>query len=109
MRMKMLVAMRMLCRASLRMSVSVRMSCRRMASGPQPLAPIPYPLLFPVLLARHILLAADDHIKLCRGNAATIDARNLQRGSDVQVGDGLLEESKRNSGVEQGAEKHVAA
>ena len=66
-------------------------------------------LLRPEFLARHVFLAVYHDVELGCRDAAAIDARVLQVGPDVESGDGLLEELERNSGVEQRAQKHVAA
>ncbi len=66
-------------------------------------------LLRPEFLARHVFLAVDHHVEFGCRDAAAANARMLQIGSDVEPGDGLLEELERNSGIEQRAQKHVAA
>jgi hypothetical protein len=68
-----------------------------------------FALPVPEFLTRQVFLAVHHDIEFGGGDARPIHARKLQRCSDVQVGNGLLEKLEGNSGVEQGAQKHVAA
>src|SRR5271166_4485096 len=66
-------------------------------------------MMRPKLLPRHVLLAVHHNVELGSRDASPIHTGKLQGRSDVQVGDGLLEQLERNSGVEQRAQEHVAA
>jgi hypothetical protein len=114
-----LMGMTMLMLVRVGVAVSIRLNWfARLATSHWPLTtllvtPNPWPLipaflLLPKFLARHVFLAVHDDVELGSRDASAIDARDLQRGPDVEVGDGLLQDRKRNSGVEQGAKKHVA-
>ena len=62
-------------------------------------------LLFrPVFFARHVLLAIDPDVNLRGRNTATNNSRNFQTSAY-----GLLQQARRNSGIDKGAEEHVAA
>src|SRR5271157_2647229 len=63
----------------------------------------------PELFARQVLFAVHQDVKFGGGDACPSHTRKLQRRADVQVRDGLLEQLERNAGVEQRAEKHIAA
>jgi hypothetical protein len=66
-------------------------------------------LLAPEFFARKLLLAGDDNVHLGCADAATIDARNLQPGVHTEGFHSAREQLKRNSGVDQRTEKHIAA
>jgi hypothetical protein len=66
-------------------------------------------LLRPKLLARQLLFSSGDHIHLGRANAAPVHAGDLEPRVHPESLDRLAEELRRNSGVDQRAEKHVAA
>ena len=53
--------------------------------------------LFPIDLARQFLLTANININLCRRDAAALDARNFQPGSDVQCCDGFFQQAHGHS------------
>src|SRR5260370_18533140 len=65
--------------------------------------------LTPVFFARQIFFAVDDHINFRRTDAAAIYTRDLEPRSDVERSDGFLQQPERASGVQQRAQKHVAA
>lgn len=58
---------------------------------------------------RSVGLAVDHHIDLCRCNAAAVDARDLQLGSEVQRADGFAQQVGGNAGIDESAEKHISA
>jgi hypothetical protein len=67
-------------------------------------------LLFrPVFFARHVLLAIDPDVNLRGRNTATNNSRNFQTSAYIERRDGLLQQARRNSGIDKGAEEHVAA
>src|SRR5579863_1319276 len=66
-------------------------------------------LLLPVHLARQIFLAVRIHIDFYRADAAAIDATNVQPRPDVQLRNCFFQQQLRHAGVDQGAQKHVAA
>ena len=66
-------------------------------------------LLCPILFTREVLLAVDPDVDFRGGNAAADDPRNLQPCADAQGRNGLFQYSRRNSGVDEGAQEHVAA
>src|SRR5229473_396783 len=65
--------------------------------------------LFPELFPRQLFFTGGDHIKLGGTDAASVNAGNFQTRVHAQGGYGLGEDLRRNSGVEQGAQKHIAA
>jgi hypothetical protein len=65
--------------------------------------------LCPVFLARKIFVPTDYHVNLSCANAAAADAAHFQAGSQVEGCNGLLQQSQGHAGVNQHAEKHVAA
>ena len=67
-------------------------------------------LLFaPEFLAGEFFLPGNDHVNLGRADAAAVDAGDLQTRVHAQGLHCAREQLGRNSGVDQGAEKHVAA
>ena len=66
-------------------------------------------LLCPELLPRQLFLAIHQHIDLGRGDAAAIHLRNFEASSDVEGSDRFFQQLRRHSGIDQGAQKHVAA
>ena len=66
-------------------------------------------VLRPILIARLIFLPSNPHIRFRRRQAALGDLRNLQSRSQIQRGNRILEQLGRDSGIQQGAHKHVAA
>ena len=67
-------------------------------------------LLFcPVLFPRHVLLAIDPDVNFRGRNTATNNSRNFQTSAYVERRDGFLQQARRNSGIDKGAEEHVAA
>ncbi len=66
-------------------------------------------LLRPIFFPRKILLAVHPDVNLGRGNAAADDARNLQTRAYVQRRHSIFQHSRRNSGIDEGAQEHVAA
>src|SRR5882724_13390055 len=65
--------------------------------------------LFPELFPRQLFFTGGDHIKLGGTDAAAVHAGNFQTRVHAQGGYGLGEDLRRNSGVKQGAQKHIAA
>src|SRR5271166_3360421 len=63
----------------------------------------------PELLAWQIFLPIDQHINLCGGNPRAVNPRPLQRNPQIERCHRSLEQFKRNSGVHQRAEEHIAA
>src|SRR3954468_16226326 len=64
---------------------------------------------FPELFPRQLFFSGGDHIEFCSADAAAVNAGNFQPSVHPQ---GLHRPGKdlgRNSGVQQGAKKHVAA
>ena len=66
-------------------------------------------LLFPVLLSRQILLAIHPNIHFSSRNSAAHHARYFQLSPNPKRRHGLFQEFRRNSGIHQRAQKHVAA
>ena len=66
-------------------------------------------LLRPVFFARKVFLALHPNVDLGRRNAAADDARNLQPRPYAQSRHGFFQYSGRNSGIDERAQKHVAA
>jgi hypothetical protein len=66
-------------------------------------------LLFPVHLARKILLAIGIDVHLDGADATAIDPRNFQPGPDVQRSYRIFQQLLRNSGVQQGAHEYISA
>ena len=65
--------------------------------------------LFPELFPRQLFFTGGDHIKLGGTDAASVNAGNFQPGVHAQCCNSLGEDLRRNSGVDEGAQKHVAA
>ncbi len=66
-------------------------------------------VLFPVNFAREFLLAMDQDIDFGSRNPAAIHPRNFQPGTDIEGCHRALEYLRGHTGIEQRAEKHVAA
>ena len=66
-------------------------------------------LPFPILLPRQILLPVDVNIHLRGRNPAAYHTRNFQPRSDTECRHGFFQQPRRNSGIHQRAQKHVAA
>ena len=66
-------------------------------------------LLFPEDFTRQFFFTVDIDVQLCGRDPAAIHSRNFQPGSNIKRRDRVLEQLSRNSGIYQGAEKHVAA
>jgi hypothetical protein len=66
-------------------------------------------VLLEINLARLVFLTMRKNIYLNCTDAVTLDARNLQPGIDIQRRDCLFEELLRHTGIDQRAQKHVAA
>ena len=64
---------------------------------------------FPELFPRQLFFAGGDYIKLGGADAAAIDTRDFQPRVHAQGCNRPGEDLGRNSGVEQGAQKHIAA
>ena len=64
---------------------------------------------FPELFSWQLFFAGGDHIEFGSADAAAVDAGDFQPGIHAQCFDGPGEDLRRNSGVQQGAQKHVAA
>ena len=64
--------------------------------------------LRPEFLARQFFLSRGDHVNLGRADAAAVHAGNLQPGVHAQGLHRADKKFRRNSGVHQGAKKHVA-
>src|ERR1700739_2268715 len=62
-------------------------------------------LLCPVLLARHVFFAIDPDVDLSRRNAAAHDPRDLKLRSQPECRHRVFQQSWRDSGVHQRAEK----
>jgi hypothetical protein len=56
-----------------------------------------------------ILFSVCDHIHFGGSDATAVHARNVQLGAETKSSYRLLESFRRNSGIDQCAEKHVAA
>src|SRR5579872_2961346 len=70
----------------------------------------PRHILFrPVLFPRKIFLSVDPHVHLGRRNPAADDSRNLQPRAHVKRRHGFFQYSRRNSGIDERAQEHVAA
>jgi hypothetical protein len=65
-------------------------------------------LLCPELFARKIFLAIHDHVDFGCGDSVAQNLREFQFGTDVQGADGVAQQVGRDSGIDKGAEKHVA-
>jgi len=63
----------------------------------------------PVLFARKVFLAVDPDVDLGGRNPAADDLRNFQARAYVERRHGFFEDSRRNSGIDERAQKHVAA
>src|SRR5262249_43763253 len=87
--------------------MAVRMRMYR-AIGVAVLVDVPPPLR-PVFVAGHVFLTLHHDINLCCGDAVAQDARSLEFRSDIQRPHGFAQEFGRDAGIDQGAEKHVAA
>jgi hypothetical protein len=66
-------------------------------------------LLCPELFSRQLFLSGNDHVNFGCADAAPVHAGDFQMRIHAQSPNGALQELRRNSGVHQGAEKHVAA
>jgi hypothetical protein len=66
-------------------------------------------LLRPKYFSRQLHFAVNVDVQLGSHDAATADPRNLKSRSNIQRRDCILEQLRRNSGIQQGAQKHVAA
>jgi hypothetical protein len=60
-------------------------------------------------VARHVLNAVHDDVDLGGGDSGALDTGDLDFGSEVQFADGVTEEFRGDSGVDEGAEEHIAA
>src|ERR1700743_1355360 len=65
--------------------------------------------LRPEFLTGHVFFVADPDIDFGRRNSAADYTRNLQLRAHAKRRDGLFQQLGRNSGIDQGAEKHIAA
>ena len=77
------------------MRLGIRMRCFR--------------FLRPEFFPRQLLFAGSDHVELGCTDAAAVHARNLQARIHAQGFDGAGKDLRRNSGVQQGAQEHIAA
>jgi len=66
-------------------------------------------LLFPEFFPGQLFFTGGDHIQLGGADAAAVHPGNLQAGVDAQGRDRPGEYLRRNSGVQQGAQEHIAA
>ena len=66
-------------------------------------------LLFQENFARQFFFAVDEDVHLGGRDAGTTHTRNFQTRSNVESGDCILEELRRDASIYQGAKKHVAA
>src|SRR5436190_21646533 len=66
-------------------------------------------LLFPEFFAWKLFFSGGNHIQFYRTDAAALHPRNLQAGIHAQCLHGLCEDLRRYSGIQQRAQKHVAA
>src|ERR1700733_7941027 len=66
-------------------------------------------LPFPILLPRQIFLPLHPHIHLSRRNSTPHHPRNLQLRPHSERRHSLLQHARRNPGIHNRAEKHVAA
>src|SRR5215813_10596206 len=66
-------------------------------------------LFLPKFFPWQLFLSGNDHINFGRADAATVHAGDFQARVYGESFDGLLQQLRRNSGVHQRAEKHVAA
>src|SRR5271163_459588 len=66
-------------------------------------------LPLPILLARQILLSIHVNIHFSSRNPAAHHPRNLQSRSDSKRRHSFFQDRRRNSGIHQRAQKHIAA
>ena len=66
-------------------------------------------LPFPIFLPRRILLPIHPHIHLSRRNSTPHHPRNLEPRAHSERRHSLLQHARRNPGIHNRAEKHVAA
>src|SRR5579871_2265917 len=59
--------------------------------------------------SRRITFALDDDVNFGGSNTTPVHARNFQLGAYIQRRNRLFQNFRRNSGIDQRAEKHVAA
>jgi hypothetical protein len=64
---------------------------------------------FPELFPRQLFFAGGNHIQLGGADAAAVDAGDFQPRVHAQGGNRPGKDLRRNSGVQQGAQKHIAA
>lgn len=60
-------------------------------------------------LAWDVFLSVDEDIDFRRGDAAAIDTRDLEFRAELESANGFAQQVGRHSGVDERAEKHVAA
>jgi hypothetical protein len=66
-------------------------------------------LFRPELFPRQIFFVVHPHIGLGRRNSAAHDSRNLQPRAYAQRRHGIFQHLRRNSGIDERAQEHVAA
>src|SRR5215813_2661066 len=90
-----------------RMLLSVAMMM--LASVIVPVTVLVLCLLLPEFFAWQLFLSGNDHVNFGRTDAAAVHTGDFQMRVDAQSLDGLLQQVRRNSGVHQRAQKHIAA
>src|SRR5919109_2204013 len=65
--------------------------------------------LFPIDFSWQFLLPMHQHVDLCCRNSAAIHARDFQLCADIECRYRFLEYLRRDTGIEQRTQKHVAA
>ena len=66
-------------------------------------------LVCPEFFSRQLFLAVNEDVDLGRRNSTAVHLRDFQPRSDVERGDGLIQQLQRHARIDQGAQKHVAA